>query len=319
MLCCSGVFGCKMLNLPRGPSGNDSREVFYVCVSPLGVDLTDENLPWSSTAFLFYLTVFLKNIYSAFPQRPLLVTNWKVVHTLGNRLRYTLWLSRQKTLIARRGWRQLSNVRKQRPTPLPTKIIFFFLSERKSALFASPLPLPLLCRRPWPCAEWRDEAGFPELWREGQGGWFELSTPKIWLCSQRQNPAPLLCCPKYLGLGQTGEDLLHMWCFLTCILNSSTICSTVRYLQYNYTTDELGPKHFNISLSFYCYSTTTLYLCKYQNFLCYFLSYFSLLLANLLESFALCVAEQFLCGLSLAVTKIPFLFVFQVSILKKGK
>lgn len=127
MLCWSGVFGCKMLNLPRGPSGNDSREVFYVCVSPLGVDLTDENLPWSSTAFLFYLTVFLKNIYSAFPQRPLLVTNWKVVHTLGNRLRYTLWLSRQKTLIARRGWRQLSSVRKQRPTPLPTKIFFFFL------------------------------------------------------------------------------------------------------------------------------------------------------------------------------------------------
>lgn len=124
MLCWSGVFGCKMLNLPRGPSGNDSREVFYVCVSPLGVDLTDENLPWSSTTFLLYLTVFLKNIYSAFPQRPLLVTNWKVVHTLGNRLRYTLWLSRQKTLIARRGDSQCQEAT---ANSLTHKIFFFFL------------------------------------------------------------------------------------------------------------------------------------------------------------------------------------------------
>lgn len=174
---------------------------------------------------------------------------------------------------------------------------------------------------PDPCAEWRDETGFPELQRGGRGGWSELSTLEVRLCSQSQSPAPLLCyCPTYLRLGQPGEDLLHMWCFLTHMLNSSKMCYTIRCLQYNYTRGQLGPTHLNISFMFLLYSSMSrgLYPYKYQNFL-RFLSYFSLLLANPLESFALCVVELFLCSLSLAATGIPFLFVFQVSILKKGK
>lgn len=45
MLYLSWAFGWKILNLPKGPSGNDSREVFYVCIAPLGVYLMEENLP----------------------------------------------------------------------------------------------------------------------------------------------------------------------------------------------------------------------------------------------------------------------------------
>ena len=117
MLCWSWVFGCKTLNRPEGLSGNDSREVFYSCISPLGVYPIEENFPWSSTTFLVSLAVFLKNIKSAFPQRPLLPTNWKGAHALGKGLGYTLWPLRQTA--------QLSNVKKQQPTPLPTKIILF--------------------------------------------------------------------------------------------------------------------------------------------------------------------------------------------------
>lgn len=42
MLCWSWVFGCKMLNLPKGASGNDSTEVFYACITPLGVCSMEE-------------------------------------------------------------------------------------------------------------------------------------------------------------------------------------------------------------------------------------------------------------------------------------
>lgn len=77
-------------------------------------------------------------------------------------------------------------------------------------------------------AEQRDEAGFSELRRGGKGGWPELSTHKVWLCSQSWSPSPLLCCClTNLQLCQPGEDSLHSWCFLTHVSNISKICSTI--------------------------------------------------------------------------------------------
>lgn len=197
---------------------------------------------------------------------------------------------------------------------------FIFLG-RGSLLSLLPLhPCRFSAGIPDPCAERRDEAGFPELQRGGQGGCPELSTPKVWLCSQNKSPAPLLwCCPTYLRLGQPSEDWLHTRCFLTHMLNSTKTGSTIRFFRYNYVSGELGPTHLNISLFSFSYSSMSPYSCKYKNFLRYFLSCFCLSLANPLESFAVCTVELFLCGLSLAATGKPFLFVFQVSILKKGK
>lgn len=191
MLCWSWAFGCKMLNLPKGPSGNDSTEVFYACIAPLGVYLMEENLPWSSTAFLVSLTVFLKKYKVSFLTETFITNKLKGCPCPGRGVRV-------RTLAIEADTPALQ-CQEATANSLTHKNNFIFLG-RGSLLSLLPLcPCRFSAGVPDPCAEQRDEAGFPELQRGGQGGWSELSTPEVRLCSQSQSPALLLCCcPTYL-------------------------------------------------------------------------------------------------------------------------
>lgn len=198
MLCWSWAFGCKTLNLPKGPSGNDSREVFYACITPLGVYPMEENLPWSSAAFLLSLTGFLKKYKVSFFRETFITNKLKGCPRPGEGVKLrTLAIETDDPAL---------QCQEATANSLTHKNNFIFLGR------GSLLPLLFLCFSagvPDPCAEQRDEAGFPELRRGGQGGWSGLSTPEIWLCSQSQSPAPLTCyCPTYLRFGRPGEDVL---------------------------------------------------------------------------------------------------------------
>lgn len=107
MLCWSWVFGYKMLNLPKGTSGNYSREVFYACMTLVGV------VQWRKISLEVQLSFLF--LSQPFFHRLLLPTNWKGACGLEEGLGYVLWPSRQTT--------QLFDVDKKCQTPLSTKII----------------------------------------------------------------------------------------------------------------------------------------------------------------------------------------------------
>lgn len=202
MLCWSWVFGCKMLNLPKGASENDSREVFHACIYPFGVCSMEENLSWSSTVLFVSLTVFFSQAFIANKLKECLCPGGGV----------------RICALAIKAHNPSLQCQEEGSNSFIHKNNFIFLWR------GNILSLLLLCLYPFSAdvpnlhAEQRDEAGFPELWRGGQGGWLELSVHKAWLCSQSWSSSPLFATAwhtfSFVSLDKT--SFIHGASLLTC-------------------------------------------------------------------------------------------------------
>lgn len=160
MLCWSWVCIWKMLNLPRGVSGNDSREVFYACMTPPGVCSMKENLSWCSTVFPASFTVFFSQVF------------------ITNKLKGCLCLGGEVRIcaLAIKADNPALQCQQERFNSFSHKSNFSFLG--RGSLLSS-LPLPLLCRHPWPPCRAERGGRIPRTLGWGWRGWPELSMHKV--------------------------------------------------------------------------------------------------------------------------------------------
>lgn len=132
--------------------------------------------------------------------------------------------------------------------------IFFFLMKRKYIVFASSLPLPLLCRCPLPPCR---AEGWGRILRtlEGRAGrvTWTFYAQDVTVLTELKSKSPLCYCLTYLQLCQLGRHPSFM------VLPYSHVKYHQDFLHYltgyNYCRGELGPTHLNIILCSYFFSS----------------------------------------------------------------